>query len=886
MSGATRENPKIQCADSVMCCGHDPATFITSLAFQPGGHLLASVSNTGKLAVFDSGGFRRGGVVGPYATSHFDDAAVGEAHLMWLPESRLLVAVPGGPLLCYAAGAPEEINPIALEGEFATKESPINQACVDYKCSPLTPPTLGSSELPSSEVMPSPGGAGAVVVGEPSSHSRSNPAEPAVTPQPMESLRTKPQPSPIRTRPREIAVQVPTPQVPTAPPPHLPPIAVPSTSTTSMYSHRGRPIASQAMEMDNNNAYYRVRDAAGGGNINNYNYYNNSNSGGRQRRGHRRGSGNGSGGTGSQGSGSPTRSSAPGGMSPSLFEHIQQIRDAPAMERFDKHEELTGWGLGVAGGGTPLAWMGGAGGGGGQAAAAQGTPMYPSYAVPMQYHPAMMVPPPAVQISMQMGMMAAAPPGVGIGGVGGVVPGGMAPAGYASPRSPVVAMGVGQTSGIPPGAVMVPPGMMASQAAAAWAAVAGQGYQGQGYQSQGYQGQGDAPRQTHAQQAQQWAGLAPGYMNYQHAGAALALPPMSVQPPQMYSNLTVAGGVFGAGIGGVSRMPNMSGSGAPPVEHSRQSSGGFTSSSLGIAAAVAAAAQNNADAEDPIHRGNPSNSTDREDSEANNKGGSNGQGQGQQQPRRRSRGNNNNNYNNGGEGSAAGSGNNNNNDVDGGSSSGATTGSVSGGITGTTAMYGTTHESESSPASPSPHADSNYKNQDDLKISSRSSDARESLSSSLDAKDLRLDLGNQDRSGSISTPNQHPSTPSHPIATSGPAVDPSSTIYVGNLQPTVDEYALFWAASHFGPVAHVQIIRDKPSQASRGYGFVTFAHPAYATVAMQQLNGQVMYGPFGGHRIKAAPTNKRPTPPPSQTPSPGHMTPARVHATVGASIDA
>jgi len=85
----------------------------------------------------------------------------------------------------------------------------------------------------------------------------------------------------------------------------------------------------------------------------------------------------------------------------------------------------------------------------------------------------------------------------------------------------------------------------------------------------------------------------------------------------------------------------------------------------------------------------------------------------------------------------------------------------------------------------------------------------------------------------------------------------TTTVYLGNLTPAVDEETLLWTCGYFGPVANVQIIRDKITQVSKGYGFVTFAHPAYATWAMQQLNGQALYGPFGGQKIKVAPTNKR-----------------------------
>lgn len=99
--------------------------------------------------------------------------------------------------------------------------------------------------------------------------------------------------------------------------------------------------------------------------------------------------------------------------------------------------------------------------------------------------------------------------------------------------------------------------------------------------------------------------------------------------------------------------------------------------------------------------------------------------------------------------------------------------------------------------------------------------------------------------------------PSPPIDGFMQADESELTVYVGNLPPAVDEYALMWTCAQFGPVTHVQIIRDKASQASRGYGFVTYAHPAYATLAMQQLNGQIMFGPAGGQRLKVAPTNKR-----------------------------
>jgi peptidyl-prolyl isomerase E (cyclophilin E) len=90
-----------------------------------------------------------------------------------------------------------------------------------------------------------------------------------------------------------------------------------------------------------------------------------------------------------------------------------------------------------------------------------------------------------------------------------------------------------------------------------------------------------------------------------------------------------------------------------------------------------------------------------------------------------------------------------------------------------------------------------------------------------------------------------------------PAADGAvSTVYVGNLPASVDEYLLMVAFAPFGPITHVQVIKDKGSNLSRGYGFVSYAHPLYATVAMQQMNQQVLFGPFAGQRIKVAPSKR------------------------------
>jgi RNA recognition motif-containing protein len=62
-------------------------------------------------------------------------------------------------------------------------------------------------------------------------------------------------------------------------------------------------------------------------------------------------------------------------------------------------------------------------------------------------------------------------------------------------------------------------------------------------------------------------------------------------------------------------------------------------------------------------------------------------------------------------------------------------------------------------------------------------------------------------------------------------------IYVGNLAYDVTETELRNLFSSFGEVAAVNIIREKPSGRSKGFGFVDMPNNSEADKAMKALNG-------------------------------------------------
>ncbi len=67
-------------------------------------------------------------------------------------------------------------------------------------------------------------------------------------------------------------------------------------------------------------------------------------------------------------------------------------------------------------------------------------------------------------------------------------------------------------------------------------------------------------------------------------------------------------------------------------------------------------------------------------------------------------------------------------------------------------------------------------------------------------------------------------------------------IYVANLPLAMDEDSLREAFGAFGEVGSVNIVRDRETGASRGFGFVTMSVDEEAEAAISELNGKEMEG--------------------------------------------
>ena len=86
----------------------------------------------------------------------------------------------------------------------------------------------------------------------------------------------------------------------------------------------------------------------------------------------------------------------------------------------------------------------------------------------------------------------------------------------------------------------------------------------------------------------------------------------------------------------------------------------------------------------------------------------------------------------------------------------------------------------------------------------------------------------------------------------------AKNIYVGNLvwECTADD--LLQLFQEHGQVQRAQVITDRETGRSRGFGFVEMASDAAAAMAIEKLNGAQV----GGRKLKVAEANPRPERPP------------------------
>jgi RNA recognition motif-containing protein len=69
-----------------------------------------------------------------------------------------------------------------------------------------------------------------------------------------------------------------------------------------------------------------------------------------------------------------------------------------------------------------------------------------------------------------------------------------------------------------------------------------------------------------------------------------------------------------------------------------------------------------------------------------------------------------------------------------------------------------------------------------------------------------------------------------------------SEVYVGDLDPNVNEELLFSAFSRIGRIHSLKVMRHIVTGASRGFAFINFFNPAEATRAKQQMDGEKFFG--------------------------------------------
>ncbi|KAJ3676671.1 hypothetical protein LUZ60_004083 [Juncus effusus] len=69
-----------------------------------------------------------------------------------------------------------------------------------------------------------------------------------------------------------------------------------------------------------------------------------------------------------------------------------------------------------------------------------------------------------------------------------------------------------------------------------------------------------------------------------------------------------------------------------------------------------------------------------------------------------------------------------------------------------------------------------------------------------------------------------------------------SKLFVGGLSFDTNEASLKNAFSQYGEIVSVNVICDRTTGKSKGFGFVKFSSDTHASAALQKLNGQTLDG--------------------------------------------